>query len=274
MCSHSNQAPSKRRLSNIQMAFKEINNEDNTAMLAFMISGSSWVLFIQGIIQCGMVFKRKKSTIYILSIIGLVSAIAELTIVLSFLYFNLDEHIYVVLVTPLWIIMIQAATWVYCIRIKSLGGITKYDYIISKTPWVILMAQLPTIIIFNLKLYYKQLQVVNYISGICLSVIITVCEIIQFVGLLSKVLEMLEYRTFIKKLLRIEISLALVMMILFDISLLVFKIVKTPLDVVIRPFSYILRIVLVIRFFDDLLDQVNESYLSSITSKRDLKTNK
>ena len=227
-----------------------------TTALRFMLFGASWCLFLQGLIQCSIVFKRKHNIIWILSIVGLVSAIVDCTLAMSYSFFGLDLKIYTIAQTPFWILMIQCASWIYCKRITSLGGSSVYDEHIRGTPFIILAVQIPTQVTYNLLPYYPSMNFPVLISGICLSIIISVCEIYMYIALLAKIVDLLEYRTSLKKMLVYEITMGLCMLVLFDIALVVAKCSDSSLDISLRTYTYLLRIVIIIRFFDDLLQNL------------------
>ena len=240
-------------------------------MLSFFVFGGSLCLFIQGIVQCFVVFQRRNTFIWNLSLLGLVAGISKSFAIVALQEFHLDSIIFFAIHTPSFFILIQATSWVCYKRIATLGGITKYDKYIKSVPFVILAIQIPCQITFVLEYLYQESAAFKNLFSICivsLSIIITMCEVFMYKALLAKINEMLEYRKGLRVLLTNEIRLGLGALISLDCIIIYTRLAfpSSRIDSSIRSFSYILRIVFVIKFFGDLL--------AEITGKNNLRSSK
>ncbi len=222
--------------------------------LALMVLGASCLLFIQGMFQSITVFNSKRSRMFVLCICGLISGILQCILVTSGLYWGVNGHVIAIVATPFWYLMIQSASWVYCIRIQSLGVRSSQDKYVRYIPWVILVLQIPANVLYIMASFDKRYFNLNVIIGTIFSVFIALFEIYLFIVLLLKVVNVLEYRRRVKNLLIYEIVVSLVLLIFLDTALIIAKVANWKFDLILRPFTYLLRIVIVIRFFEDLLD--------------------
>eukprot|EP00835_Amoeboradix_gromovi_P004241 NODE_318_length_11118_cov_0.235049.p5 type:complete len:253 gc:universal NODE_318_length_11118_cov_0.235049:6427-7185(+) len=239
-------------------------------MLSHMVLGASWLLYIQGMIKCLFIFKNKTSTISLICILGLTCAIIDVTVLVSGIYSDEKYAIDVVIVAPFWFIMIQCASWIYCIRIQSIGGYySKHDRYIGYVPLIILGFQIPAVIFTVLALFMTQYREMGIVCGIVLSVAITILEIYMFSVLIIKLQIFLEFRENTKSILIYQMTAALALMVVLEILLIISKAVFYKFDVILRPFTYLLRIVIVLQFYDELLSDLDSIPLSNLVDRKD-----
>ena len=236
-----------------------------------MLLGVNYYLFIAGISQAYLVFKRKTSLIFILVISGLIVSITEATVSYIWLYVENDYEVLLGSITCVaWHFMLQIPCWLYCLRIQSLMG---YDYNVIRyvrlAPFILALSQIPSAISFIIAMVNYDLWGYFVICSAFTTCVACIVEILLNVVLLRRVSTMFQYRKQVKKQMAMALTGSMVLLILIDICLLAVKLslskiqalsLPSPvaqLDNALRPFSYMLRIKIAIRFFDDLIDKVN-----------------
>eukprot|EP00834_Sanchytrium_tribonematis_P004803 NODE_256_length_11672_cov_0.220168.p5 type:complete len:276 gc:universal NODE_256_length_11672_cov_0.220168:10540-9713(-) len=244
-----------------------------TEALAFMLFGADIIIYLAAISKSYFVFPHKSKLFFILLQTGLFSAIFNACIVMSEQYLDAPRLLNDILGTLTWFIMIFIANYLYSVRINSLAIYSKFDQLVKWTPWLLLLVMLPTQALGIISYYIPQmdLRLSGYFLAIIFSFMIAIGEILLYVVLLRKILEILEYRLDIKRKLSVELSLSLFILCIFDILLIISKLQLNTLDRPLRAFTYLLRLLFLIRFYDDLLDSVGQQgYLSSLNlSKTD-----
>ena len=232
---------------------------DSSVAWPFFLWGASWMLYVQGLIQAYNVFNDKKGRVFILVIVGLTSAIIRYCSVMAVLYFEMDQIYHCTIGALAWILMILSSALVYSLRIKSIGGYTKHARYINWAPWLLLIPMIPANILASYGYYHgSEFKEVQMVCALFLGALIAMFEIYLYVVLFLKIWEMLEYRSRVKQRLLIEMSVGLAFLIVLDIVIFFTKLFSWPLDKCLRPFSYIVRLVLVIKFFDILVDEVTK----------------
>eukprot|EP00834_Sanchytrium_tribonematis_P004486 NODE_224_length_12322_cov_0.795549.p3 type:complete len:269 gc:universal NODE_224_length_12322_cov_0.795549:4300-5106(+) len=248
-----------------------LSNISGYDIIAFALWGADVLLFFQCMCKSYFVFPHKNRKFYMLLVSGLIGGIifATTTIITSyFLVGNVPVSIFGLVA---WFVMIVNCYFVYSIRIQSMGGYNRFDKFAAKIPWIFIIVTLPIFLIVVVTYFLVNdqakeiLKEVSLVLGIIFSVLITVSEAFLYLVLLQKVREILEYRTTAKKKLVWELSFALVLIVILDVLLIISKVAIVSLDKNLRPFTYLLRFVYIVRFYDDLLEDVNQSYLSNIS---------
>eukprot|EP00834_Sanchytrium_tribonematis_P004433 NODE_218_length_12464_cov_0.653781.p8 type:complete len:263 gc:universal NODE_218_length_12464_cov_0.653781:9638-8850(-) len=247
---------------------------DANFIIAFAIYGADVLLFLQALCKALIVFPNKGRKFFILIIIGLIAAILHGTMVTITIYLGVPGIFHSIFGSIAWYLMIFCSNYLYAMRIKSLGLNNKYDKLVSWTPWIMLIIMIPNNTIGTTSLYIdgdvgSSLKYVSYIIAITFSVLIAVLEIFLYSILFQKLMEILEYRNDAKKKLIYELSASLILLITIDLLLIISKAAANNIDKSLRPFSYLLRLYMLIRFYDELLEEVNKSYLSRLPSRFD-----
>ena len=219
-----------------------------------MLIGAGCLLFIQGTANAIVVFQKKRGIMFMICLVGLFSGIILLMLDAAALFWGTSLKFIAIFATPFWYLTIQCASWAYCIRIRSMGVISKFDKFVDYTPWAILVFQIPANVLFILMVFNPEYQELYVIVSVIFSAAISVSEVFLYVVLLKKVLNILEYRRRVKNALSYEMFGSLILLIVLDAVLIVSKIMTDRLDIILRPFTYLLRIVIIIRFYDILLD--------------------
>ena len=245
--------------------------DEVTMQISFALLGASWLLFLYGITQAIIVFENKKSNIFIFCVIGLISGIIDVMMVTSMFFWGGDFKLLSVVVTPFWYAMIQCSTWAYCARIKTIGGILcKEKKYINYLPWFVLLLQIPSNALYLITLCTNYCAGITLVARAVFSILIAIVELFLYAVLLKNMNEILEYRVKIKKLLQLETTASVVFLILLDIVLIFSMLSHTNLDYILRPFTYILRIVVLIRFFTELLQELETNSFSRLTNMSDV----
>ena len=244
---------------------------DAGTIFIFMLLGMDYYMFITGIIRAYFVFKRKKSVIYFLVIGGLTTTITEASVSYLWLYLPSDQEVVLGVLTCIsWHLMLQLPCWLYALRIKSLMGL---DYTAKKyaqcAPFILAIAQVPSAVSFMIAMFNYDLWSWFVICSAITTFVSCFVEIGMYWVLMKRVKEMFQYRQQIKQQMAMELTLSMVALIVIDIALVVVKLSATSLkplslpspvpqfDNALRPFSYLLRINIAIKFFDDLIEKVN-----------------
>ena len=110
------------------------------------------------------------------------------------------------------------------------------------------------------------LSLTSLIYSTVFSVIIALAEIFMYYVLFHKIIDILEYRNAVKKVLMIELTLSLVFLVILDIILIYCKLDQNRFDKYLRSFSYLVRMVLLIQFFSDLLNDLERHPRSGISN--------
>ena len=203
-------------------------------------------------------------------IIGLVSGITNISINIGIIFGGGNVQSLSIAALPFWFIMIQSATWAYCTRIKAIGGyLNKQERIVRYVPWLVFVFQV-VLSVYFITATFTGVSIQAYlIIRILFSILIAIIELSLYYLLIRKVMDLLEYRMRIKKLLAYELTGSLVLLMILDLLLIVSFTTRTKLDYILRPFTYLLRIVVLIRFFGDLLEELAFNTMSRISDLPD-----
>eukprot|EP00835_Amoeboradix_gromovi_P001918 NODE_98_length_21025_cov_0.475055.p7 type:complete len:246 gc:universal NODE_98_length_21025_cov_0.475055:3192-3929(+) len=243
-------------------------------MVGLLIFGASWCLFTESLFQCYIVFREKQSRIFLFSALGLFCGISCMCLSVLHSYYDFRFVMYTVFFSVSWLLMVQSATWIYYARVKSLGIISKFDYYMKYVPAGILIFQVPFVVLFNLQPIFSTLDPYLYLLETLVNCAILVGEIILYISLVYKLIDIFEYRQKTKKMLIVEISFALMLTLVLDILVITLQILGIQLYIFIRSFSYIVRIALVVRFFDDLIFELeNTRHRVHISDSKDFIVN-
>eukprot|EP00835_Amoeboradix_gromovi_P002371 NODE_133_length_18153_cov_0.298050.p7 type:complete len:257 gc:universal NODE_133_length_18153_cov_0.298050:15419-16189(+) len=228
-----------------------------TFLLISLLSGC-WILFLRGISKAVIVFKNKSSAIFVFCVLGLIFSITLSSFISLTNLFSINALVSRVVTQVLWLFMIQFVTWMSCLRIKSLGGyFCNDDLYIEYVPWFLLLVQLSISVPTILGLYVPFYDFIAMIMSLTFSVAICLSEIYMYKVLRYKVKTFLEYRRKLRSLLLKELTIALVVLITMEILLIVSKIFNATVMTTGRPFSYLVRIVILVQFYDNLLSELD-----------------
>eukprot|EP00835_Amoeboradix_gromovi_P000207 NODE_7_length_48057_cov_0.322240.p16 type:complete len:272 gc:universal NODE_7_length_48057_cov_0.322240:1682-2497(+) len=245
---------------------------DAPTVLILMLLGMDYFMFFSGLSKAFFVFKRKRSHIFMLIVGGMVATLVEVTASYAWLYLDTGSYeVFLGFITCVsWHLMLQIPCWIYCLRIQSLVG---YDYKMVRyaraAPFILGVAQLPSAISFVFAMFDYSLWPFFVITSAVTTIVACGVEITMYFVLLKRVNTMFQYRRTVKKQMAMELTMSMVLLIALDVSLVVVKLTGSSLrpltlpspvpqmDNALRPFSYFLRINIAIRFFDDLVEKVN-----------------
>eukprot|EP00835_Amoeboradix_gromovi_P004239 NODE_318_length_11118_cov_0.235049.p3 type:complete len:255 gc:universal NODE_318_length_11118_cov_0.235049:9668-8904(-) len=236
--------------------------------LSNMILGACWILFILGILKAFEVFENHYSQIFRFCIVGLVNGITLATLLNAVSFWSLEDRFLVgITCIPFSIIMVQCVSWMYCIRIRSFGGYySKHDIYIEYAPWIILLFQIPAVTLNIIGQVWPQYNYMGTVITVLFSAIICITEVYMFVVLRIKVDMFLEYRELLKNKLITLLKTAMVVLILLDISLMIFKILNIQLVGMLRALAYLMRINVLVEFYGTLLREMSFKNISNPSS--------
>lgn len=243
---------------------------DGYNIAALVLFGADWLLFLLAMVQAFRVFPQKRKRFFILVVVGLCAAILFESVSVAVFQFNVNP-LWGLLSISGWYVMITCCNFVYAIRIRSLGvygGVL--DRVASCIPWFFLGLLTPIYVIamispaLPINPNSAAVKVVATVLQITLSGSIAVGEIFLFVVLLRKVQMILEFRDDVRRRLMRELSVSVAVLVALEIAVLVSKFVGGNYDRLLRPLVYILRFFLVIRFYDDLLEDINRGFCTDV----------
>lgn len=235
---------------------------------ALVLFGVDWLLFLLAMVQAVRVFPQKRKRFFVFVVVGLCGAILYESVTVAVFQFGANP-LWGLLSISGWFVMITCCNFVYAIRIRSLGVYGgAVDRVAACTPWffVCLIAPIYVIALISPALPINPntaaVKVAATVLQIALSGSIAVGEIFLFAVLLRKVRMILEFRDDVRRRLMRELSVSVAVLVGLEIAVLVSKFVGGNYDRLLRPLVYLLRFVLVIRFYDELLEDINRAYCS------------
>ncbi len=208
------------------------------------------------------VFSRA-SLIFKLIVCGLICSIVESTLVVGFLYMDLDStanSILSVFVALFWFLMIQITTILHVKRISSMGYYMWFDKYMRYLPLVIGCLEVPTVVCiildgFNVIPMNEDGIAIGYydIFSILFAGISILVELILYWFLYLKLKFILEYNPNLLSKLIFHINVMLGVIVITEVAIIVAKSCHTVLDLSIRPLTQLLRIYVIIQFYSDLI---------------------
>ena len=229
--------------------------------LALIFWGGSICLFSQYVLQAIFVFSCS-SYLFKMVILGLLSCVIEATLVMAFIYYDFNDAVSIALgvcVAFFWFVMIQITTWLSVKRIQSLGYYMAFDSYIQYVPYIVGLLEIPTTLCIILDAWNVNLFLGYYdISSTVFAFLSIILEITLCILLIKKLNFILEYKPKTLSKLAFHIKFMCLLITLLECGIIVSKIMKLPLDFSIRPFTHLLRIYVIIQFYNDLLLSVDQ----------------
>eukprot|EP00834_Sanchytrium_tribonematis_P005753 NODE_369_length_8668_cov_1.088575.p5 type:complete len:264 gc:universal NODE_369_length_8668_cov_1.088575:1120-329(-) len=239
---------------------------DPYKIMIFALFGLDLFVFIQAIGKSYLVFPHKRRKFFYVLQISLFSSILFEIIQILVTQFQYTIYFHLILGNICWYIMIMSVNWLYAVRVQSLGTYSKYDAFINKIPWYFVFCMVPINTLSILNYFYPFLKPINYIISIIFSSCITILEILIYFILLYKILDILKYRDRYKFKLVYELTLSLVILISMDILLIISIILNAQMSRHLRGSTYLIRGLFIIKFYDELLETLNDHSLSRLNS--------
>eukprot|EP00834_Sanchytrium_tribonematis_P008040 NODE_839_length_3588_cov_1.240183.p2 type:complete len:281 gc:universal NODE_839_length_3588_cov_1.240183:2647-1805(-) len=253
----------------------------------FMLLGINYYIFFQSVIQSLLIFKNKHSLVFLLIQLGLFSTIIEVTASYMWLYYPFDSNSTELLLGFItcisWHLMIITPVIIYCIRIKTLNHTMQLNQYIHFLPVICILFQIPSAVTFIIAMLNYNNWYLFVVSSAVTTFVACTIEITLYSLLMKRIYCMFQYRQSLKKLMALELSASMALLIIIDIGLLIFKLnslnmtplqlplSKPQMDNALRPLSYMLRLQVALRFFDELIDKVGrtrESGYSNMNSRQ------
>eukprot|EP00835_Amoeboradix_gromovi_P004166 NODE_309_length_11266_cov_0.459479.p3 type:complete len:268 gc:universal NODE_309_length_11266_cov_0.459479:9426-8623(-) len=250
-------------------------------MDAFVISTAIWggtiSLALQYLLNAVITFEKKYNKMFIGIVCAIFLCVLESTIAIHYIYYSQyndnpqNQLIMGSFFAFTWFSMIQVVTWLYVLRIDSLGKYCKFDKCCWTIPYFIGVFELFTVIgivlhatqIDSFKNYYRY-------SSLVFTVISILLEIFMTYLLIKKLSFILEYRDDLLAKLGLQIKVACVAVVLLEVAIIVLKFYGSFVDVALRPFTYIVRIYVIIQFYDDLIMALHHSNSSGLAAISEL----
>ena len=254
---------------------------DESTIVILMLLGMDYYMLFSGFWQACAVFKKKTNRVFLLVISGLLSTIVEVSASYMWLYVKSDSNLaWGVITLIFWHLMLQIPCWLYCVRIQTLNGFDlRLLRIVNKAPYVLGLFQIPSFITFALALSNHSLWGNFVIASAITTVGVSIIEVLLYLVLIRRVKFMFEHKSALKRQMLTELTLSTTFLIVIDIALLCLKLgtvkigpltlpaTQVQFDNALRPFSYMLRIKIAIQFFNELIDNANDSRTSTAYSK-------
>eukprot|EP00834_Sanchytrium_tribonematis_P003303 NODE_123_length_17687_cov_0.732261.p9 type:complete len:259 gc:universal NODE_123_length_17687_cov_0.732261:16604-15828(-) len=231
--------------------------------------GGSLCLMIQNFLLAVMTFDKKRNKIFQLIIAGLLICFGLSTLVLSKSFDDKLENM-IVYKNIVWFVLVQTVSWLYVLRIKSLGNYIDEDRYVNYLPCVVALLQIPCIFVNALGLKDIKLLKDRYtyfaIAGSVFSLGITIIEIYMYYILLKKLDFILEYRPRVAKKLKSQLQITCAFMATLEIGLAILRCVY-PITFAISPIIYMLRISVLIKFYSDLLANIDSDCIEDLSRR-------
>ncbi len=218
-----------------------------------VLFGADALLFLFGAFRALCLFSEKRNRIFGCVAAGLVCAMGEAAIA----YTSFDPGTMVLIFSPLWVIMVQATTWLYVFRIRTLRVFPECDNWVRVTPWAILVGQIPVIVLFNLDTADPLLRTAMLAVGLTYDACVIAIEIALFLVVMKKLLFLLEYRPTFKRYFVYETAVMLTLIVLGDAArMTAFVLAITPLTLTLSASTYLFRLVVVIRTYEIVRNEI------------------
>ena len=228
--------------------------------------GGIIALFFQYLIQAGTIFDKKYNWMFAGVIASLVLCILEATFGIYYLYTASNsgsaesQLVWGTLFAFFWFTMIQAVTWLYVLRIQSLGKYMTFDKCVSYIPFFLAVFEVFTVvgIVLHASQIDKYKDVYLYTS-VLFTIICIVLELLMTGILVRKLKFILEYREDLLQKIWIQIVVASAFVVVLECAIVVVKFTGTNIDFTMRPLAYIVRIYVIIQFYDELITGIQLS---------------
>ena len=226
-------------------------------IIAMTFWGGTLSLFVQYMLYAFITFDKKMNKMFAGVIVGLMLCLTEATLGIFYVYawdqFDLNGQVALSVIFGIsWFSMIQVVTWLYVLRINSLGKYMKFDGFIWYIPFIIGALELASVFSIFLRTLNISSNVFRY-SSLIFSIGAVIFEIFMTFLLLRKLRFILEYQEELLHSLFWHIVSACVVVLLLEFIILGLKIIGSSIDNAARPFAYIVRIYVVIQFYDKLI---------------------
>ncbi len=223
-------------------------------------------LFLQNLLHAVTIFDKKTNRIFYITIGSIILCYLEAIFVVINLVLPIQiaiKYILQIFVNIYWFFLIQGVTFLYILRIKSLGEYMSFDKHLYTIPWIVAAVQIPSIVINLLKIddiNATREQKYDYfvISRSLYTIVITAVDILLYVFLLKKLKFIMEYRQDVVRKLGWHLKVAMILVTFLEIGLAVIRILF-PIDYTLTPIIYLLRIYIIIQFYGDLINSVKTS---------------
>ena len=227
--------------------------------ICLLLYGINISMFIIGIAKISA-FSSKNNRLVSFGLVGLICGISQATCSVVAYWTDMDMKILVILFAPFWIILVQVTTWLYLFRLETIGvNLASFKYW-KWIPWLILVAQFPGIILYNLVLYIDSIVLGTTIFLITFDVVLVFIEIVLYVKLMRNVIFILEYRSNLKKRINYEMLICCCVVVVLDLLLIISLCTAGPhINIIVSSTSYLFRILVVIRFYELLLFHMGDN---------------
>lgn len=238
-------------------------------------------MFAQFILQAYTTFDKKSNLIYKLVVVGLLLSLSQST--LAFIMSNVgndSRYTALVVININWFLMVQVVTWLYVLRINSIGRFTesRCNFNVMKAmPYVVAVLQIPCIVVRLIQTDSFNSDTEQYLyflftRGI-FSFAITAIEVYMYFALMGKLDFLLEYKPMMKKKLAWHLRVNCCLVIILEV-VLAFLRIAYPINYAFSPIIYLVRVNVIINFYNALITDANrdswDNQLSSSYCSRDI----
>eukprot|EP00834_Sanchytrium_tribonematis_P004079 NODE_183_length_13752_cov_1.079103.p4 type:complete len:256 gc:universal NODE_183_length_13752_cov_1.079103:3886-4653(+) len=234
----------------------------------YILTGMESILFIITIVMAYYIFPQKIKPFYIILNIALISTMITALFATPQLV-EIPTMMQLIIQGFFWHSMIFFGNWAYSRRILTLGIQSQYDKLVKLTPYILIIITTPTAGLVTGFVDFKSeyLRAMADISFIVFSVCMCIVEFGLFAILLQKVFYILEYRVAAKRKIRNELIFSLILLIIIETGLVVSIVRQSAFAVTLRPLTYFIRLLFLIRFYSGLMDSLDQPIDLRNTSK-------
>ncbi len=227
-------------------------------VISIGIWGGTFCLFLQYLSLAYMSFDLRYSRMFFGIVTALILCVIESTLAIFYTYtkYGQPEKLIVGIFFGLsWFFMIQVVTWLYVLRIDSLGKYMTFDKCVWYTPYILGVFELMTMvgIIMHAADFDNSVYIYTSVAFTVMSIVI---EVFMTVLLLRKLRFILEYRKELLQRIVNQIYFTCAIIVIIEIIIVVMKLTGSSLDFPLRPFVYLIRTYVVIQFYDELITGV------------------
>eukprot|EP00834_Sanchytrium_tribonematis_P003180 NODE_115_length_18417_cov_0.666012.p12 type:complete len:251 gc:universal NODE_115_length_18417_cov_0.666012:4255-5007(+) len=219
-------------------------------IIASMLLGGSSLFFVQGLFKSFLVLPLSGKLIITLT--GVITSGCDAFLVFLFLYYsNGEDAIIGVFMSILWFLMIQATTWIYTLRIVTLGKPHAADKYVKLIPFAFIIIEIPAAVTialegFNIKYHPLYLDV-----SLAFTIIAIILELFMYTILVKKTIFLMKYSSEPHKGLVKNVKIAMAILIAAKFLIVVAKLLGSSLDMSMRPFTQLVRIYIILQFYGD-----------------------
>eukprot|EP00834_Sanchytrium_tribonematis_P006193 NODE_433_length_7485_cov_0.465746.p4 type:complete len:259 gc:universal NODE_433_length_7485_cov_0.465746:3463-4239(+) len=227
--------------------------------------GGALCLFLQNLLMAIITFERKRSEkLFFMILLGLVLCIIEATLVFAKPVIGSSLELKIIK-NVVWVCIVQNSIWLYCERIRSLGSVLDSDKYLKYIPSVVLILQLPSVMV-NLiaaieDLFDKTIFFSVFVTIFFLGIILI--EIYLYIQLFKKLDIVLSDKPNKNEKLQLNLKLSTIVVSFMELLLAILRCFY-PINFILSPIIYLLRISVLMQFYNNLVPESARDRIDSL----------